>query len=88
MIELAGWLARDCPPGVTRDAPPKRTPAAHVTVARRADDALVEALASEQWGPLAARWTFDRLALMHSHLESDGARYETLHEATLYAAGR
>jgi 2'-5' RNA ligase len=88
VLETAAWLARDCPEGIARAAPPKRSPAAHVTVARRADRALVEALQTERWGPLRARWTFDRLVVMRSHLEPQGARYETLHEATLYAAGR
>lgn len=83
LIGLAADIATRCPPGVTQGAPPKRTPAAHLTVARRADHAVVRALREQRNGPLGVSWTVDRLALVRSHTEPAGARYETLHEAAL-----
>jgi 2'-5' RNA ligase len=86
MLAIADRLAAGCPEGITAGAPPRRTPSAPLTVARRADRALVEALASERHGLLDATWPADRLTLVRSHLEPGGPRYETLHEAALYAA--
>lgn len=83
LIELAAAVADACPVDITSGGPPKRTPSAHLTVARKANDALVRALRDHACGPLAARWTVDRLQLVRSHLEPTGARYETLHEVTL-----
>ena len=60
---------------------PRRTPAAHLTVARRADQGLIESLRAQDMGELSATWTVDRIALVRSHLDGAGARYETLHEA-------
>lgn len=83
LIELAAAVAEGCPDDITSGAPPKRTPSAHLTVARKADDALVRALRDHALGRLEANWTVDRLQLVRSHLEPGGARYETLHEAAL-----
>jgi RNA 2',3'-cyclic 3'-phosphodiesterase len=88
VIGLAGLLAADCPADLTSGAPPRRTPSAHLTVARGHDARVVEDLAAERWGRPEERWRADRVALLRSHLERTGARYETLHEATLYAGGQ
>ena len=87
VLVLADELAARCPEGLTNGPPPRRTPSAHLTVARRADADLVADLGQQRLGPLAASWTSDRIALVRSHLGSDGSRYETLEEAPLYAAG-
>lgn len=86
MLTIADRLAAACPDGITIGAPPRRTPSAHLTVARRADGALVEALSEQRHGPLWAAWHADGIALVRSHLGPGGSRYETLHEAALYAA--
>lgn len=86
IIDTADQLAAACPADVAAGAPPRRTPAAHLTVARRASRPALDDLAEERWGHLAASWRVDRLALLRSHLEPAGARYETLHEARMYAA--
>ena len=83
LIELAAAVAEGCPTDITTGPPPKRTLAAHLTVARKADQALVRALSEQAHGALQAGWTVDRLQLVRSHLEPGGARYETLREATL-----
>jgi 2'-5' RNA ligase len=85
-IGLADRLAAACPPDATTGALPRRTPSAHVTVARRADLALVSDLRAEGHGPLRVGWLLARMALLRSHLGPSGARYETLHEVTMYAA--
>jgi 2'-5' RNA ligase len=87
VVGLAGRLAIDCPADLPVSGPPRRTPSAHLTVARSADRAVLDDLASERWGRPEERWWVDRLALVRSHLQPSGARYETLHEAALYAAG-
>jgi 2'-5' RNA ligase len=84
VIELSGHLAVDCPDDITA-GPPRRTPSAHVTVARAAQRELVADLASDRWGHPEARWQARSVALLRSHLERHGAHYETLHEAALYA---
>jgi 2'-5' RNA ligase len=83
LVELAARLAAACPPDVTTAAPPRRTPSAHLTVARRAGRAVIEALHDEAHGPLGAAWTVDVLELVRSHLGAGGARYETVHRAAL-----
>jgi 2'-5' RNA ligase len=67
---------------------PRRAISAHLTVARRADEALVAALRAEALGPLRAAWTADRLVLMRSHLGRAGARYESVHESPLAGPAR
>ena len=86
IIDTADRLAAACPADITAGAPPRRTPAAHLTVARRASRLALDDLAAGRCGRLAASWSVDRMALLRSHLEPAGARYETLHEARLYAA--
>jgi 2'-5' RNA ligase len=83
IIETATLMADVCPADITDGPPPKRTPAAHLTVVRRADEAVIDALRRQAHGRLGVGWTVDRLQLVRSHLERDGARYETLYEATL-----
>lgn len=83
LIEAATLAAERCPPNITGGLPPKRTPSAHLTVVRRADEAVVQALRDQRHGPLGVGWTVDRVQLMRSHLEPGGARYETLYEGTL-----
>jgi len=83
LIETATLTAERCPHGITDGPPPKRTPSAHLTVGRKADEAVIEALRAQACGALGVRWPVDRIQLVRSHLAPDGARYETLHEATL-----
>jgi 2'-5' RNA ligase len=83
LIELAAALAEHCPSDITTGPPPRRTPSAHLTVARRADRAVIDALRRQTYGPLAVTWTVDRLGLIRSHLGPDGAHYETVHEVPL-----
>jgi 2'-5' RNA ligase len=87
VLAMADRLARGWPDGVTTGGRPRRTPSAHLTVARRADRTLVEAFTEERHGPLGATWLADRVALVRSHLGPAGSRYETLHQTALYAAG-
>lgn len=86
VIELASLLASDCPRVLSGGSLPRRTPAAHVTVARAAEQRLVEDLATDRWGHPRARWEARTVALLRSHLGPRGAHYETLHEAALYPA--
>ncbi len=83
LIELAAALAERCPTDVTLGPPPRRTPSAHLTIARRADEAVIDALRRQAHGPLAVSWSVDRLGLVRSHLGPAGARYETVHEVPL-----
>jgi 2'-5' RNA ligase len=86
VIETAERLAHGCPSDITEGAPAKRTPAAHLTLVRRADAAVIEALRSQTHGPLGVEWDIEEIVVVRSHLEPGGARYETLHRSTLYAA--
>jgi 2'-5' RNA ligase len=63
--------------------PPRRAPGAHVTVARRADHALVDALQSEQLGGLEIGWTAEHICLFRSHTGPGGSMYERLLEVGL-----
>ena len=83
LIKAATLAADRCPPDLTEGPPPKRTPSAHLTVARKADREVVQALREQTHGRLGVRWEVDRLQLVRSHLDPGSARYETLHEATL-----
>lgn len=83
LIESASLLADGCPPDITDGPPPKRTPSAHLTLARKADEAAIRALRDQAHGPVGVGWRIDRIELVRSHLEPSGARYETLHEARL-----
>jgi 2'-5' RNA ligase len=83
LIEIASELATACPDGITVGGAPKRTPSAHLTLVRRADGAVIEALRAQAQGPLSVEWSIDRIHLVRSHLEADGARYETAHESAL-----
>lgn len=83
LIDAAALTAARCPADITDGPPPKRTPSAHLTVVRKADDTALGALRDQAEGPLGIGWRVDRIGLVRSHLEPAGARYETLHEATL-----
>lgn len=83
LMEAASLTAAACPSDIAHGRPPKRTPSAHLTVARRADAALVRALRERSFGPLGMGWRVERVELVRSHLEPGGARYETLHESTM-----
>lgn len=83
LIETADRMAHECPADVTTGAPAKRTRAAHLTVVRRADAAVIEALRAKSHGPLEAEWRIRGIVVVRSHLEPGRARYETLHESTL-----
>lgn len=88
LIAMVDRLAAMCPPDMTLTSAPRRTPSAHLTVARRAGQALVDDLRDERLGPVRAGWAITALALLRSHLGPGGSRYETLHEAALYAAAK
>lgn len=81
LIEAATRLASACPAGIADE--PLRTRSAHLTLARRTDRTLIDAFVSQAHGPLGVGWHVDRLQLVRSHLEPAGARYETVHVATL-----
>ncbi len=83
LIEIAADLTAACPPGINGGSASKRTPSAHLTLARKADEALLQALRTQACGPLGVTWRIDRIELVRSHLEPGGARYETLHQASL-----
>ena len=83
LIRAATLVADRCPPDLTEGARPKRTPSAHLTVARKADREVVRALREQMHGRIGISWEVDRLQLVRSHLGPGGARYQTLHEATL-----
>jgi RNA 2',3'-cyclic 3'-phosphodiesterase len=84
VIGLAAALARGLPEGLTRDRRgPRRTPDAHLTVARRADRGLVAALRDQALGPLRTAWRADRIVLMRSHLGPGGSAYEEVGARTL-----
>jgi 2'-5' RNA ligase len=83
LIEGASLLSDGCPSDITEGPPPKRTPSAHVTLVRKANEAVAQALRLQVRGPLGVRWEIDRVQLVRSFLEAGGARYATLHEATL-----
>jgi 2'-5' RNA ligase len=83
--ELSGHLDVDCPHDIAAGTPPRRTPAAHVTVARAADRDLVQDLAADRWGHPEARWQARSMTLLRSSLGPRGAHYETLLETSLYA---
>jgi 2'-5' RNA ligase len=85
LMELAGHLAVGVQECITSGPSPKRTPAAHLTVARGAGRHAVRDLATERWGRPGERFVADRVMLLRSYLEPTGARYETLHGAALYA---
>jgi len=76
---LSDALAERIPPAaIAGQRAPRRAPAAHLTVARKATQALIDDLAEERYGPVAAAWTADRIVLMRSHLGPERARYGTL----------
>lgn len=83
LIETATLTAGRYAADITIGASPKRTPSAHLTVARRANEEVMKALHDQAHGPLGVEWTVDRVQLVRSHLEPAGARYETLHEGAL-----
>ncbi len=82
LIKLAQGLADACPPMVG-GPPPRRTPSAHLTLARKADRSTIDALRSQALGPLGVEWEVDRVELIRSHLGPDGARYETVRQVAL-----
>ncbi|CAN5836891.1 RNA 2',3'-cyclic phosphodiesterase [soil metagenome] len=86
VIELAEDLDRAVRCVPLGGAQPRRAPSAHVTVARRAEVALLRALELEVLGSLGIGWQVDRVHLMRSHLDADGARYEVLRAAPLSGA--
>ena len=57
-------------------------PRPHVTVARRIDEAFLDAL-RDCADELRLRWRFDRVVLYRSHGEPGGSRYEALAERLL-----
>lgn len=83
LIALAISAAQGCPPDITDGPSPKRTPSAHLTVVRKADQAVIRALSDQAYGHIGVDWRIDRIGLFRSYLEPAGARYVTVHEATL-----
>jgi 2'-5' RNA ligase len=88
VTDLGRWLEAEVASGIEpgREAP-RRSPGAHLTVARRADAELIGSLHGRDLGPLEAAWMADRVALVRSHLGRGGATYEVLHEAALAGPG-
>jgi RNA 2',3'-cyclic 3'-phosphodiesterase len=85
---LADALAERIPAGVLAGGrAPRRAPAAHLTVARSATQALIDDLAAERLGPARVAWTADRIVLVRSHLGPERARYVTLGVARLGEPG-
>jgi RNA 2',3'-cyclic 3'-phosphodiesterase len=79
VIGLASALAAACPGDVMSGSrAPRRTPAAHLTVARRVAPELVEALRTESLGRLRTDWQATRLVLMRSFLGPAGSRYQEI----------
>jgi 2'-5' RNA ligase len=81
-------LAQDLADSMTALGPgdrrgPRRSPSAHITVARHAPPALLRdpAFLHPPDPPIA--WHADRIVLFRSLLERQGARYEVLHGAPL-----
>jgi RNA 2',3'-cyclic 3'-phosphodiesterase len=59
-------------------------PAPHVTIARRADRALIDALGRRSLGDVSAGWLADRVVLYRSHTGTPaGSSYEPLAEVRL-----
>jgi 2'-5' RNA ligase len=59
-------------------------PNAHLTVARRAKEQLIEVMRAESLGQTRVTWTADRLVLYRSHTGTPaGSTYEPLAEAAL-----
>jgi 2'-5' RNA ligase len=88
VIALADALLAACPDDLTLGATPRRTPSAHMTVARRVDEELIASLRAAAYGLIGATWRADRVALFRSHLTSSGSTYEMLHVAPLDDAPR
>lgn len=70
------------PAGDGQPLAPRRMPP-HVTVARHATPALIDALASRQLGPIDVAWTATEMVLYRSHPASGGSVYERLHAVQL-----
>jgi 2'-5' RNA ligase len=83
VIEIADQLFSACPTGIVSGSAPKRTPAAHLTVARRAQPQAIAALRRQAFGGIGATWAVTGIVLTRSHLGPDGARYETVHRSAL-----
>jgi 2'-5' RNA ligase len=83
LLALARAAADGCPPDITDGVPPRQTPSAHLTVVRRAHEAVIGDLREQRLGPLGVAWTVERVELVRSQLGRGGASYETLHAATL-----
>lgn len=62
---------------------PRRAPAPHLTVARKASQVLIDDLAAEAGGPVHVGWTAARIVLVRSHLDPDRARYALVAAAPL-----
>lgn len=62
---------------------PRRAPAPHLTVARKASQALIDDLAAEAGGPVHVGWTAARIVLLRSSLDPDRARYSLVAAAPL-----
>lgn len=83
LIEAAALLAQHCPPDITGGPPPRRTPSAHLTLARKVERGVIDVLRVQALGPLGVDWEVGRIQLVRSLLDPAGARYETLHGVTL-----
>ncbi len=81
---IGGWLEATVAGQTAGGREPRRSPSAHLTVARRASSELIRYLEEAPPATLRVTWTADRIVLFRSHLERTGARYERLHEAHLH----
>jgi 2'-5' RNA ligase len=84
ILALGSSFATSLPAEVTGSRlSPRRSPAAHITVARKVDQPLIDALRRQQHGPLRVAWTADRICLFRSYTGPGGSVYEVLEEAML-----
>ncbi len=88
LLTLADRLGQEVASEVGGIVPPKRTPSAHLTVARKVDADVITMLRERRHGSIEASWTSDRMILVRSHLGPDGPRYETLHVARCTLPGK
>jgi 2'-5' RNA ligase len=83
-LRLAEEMAEAVMPlGVGDRRGPRRSPSAHVTVARRAPAGLLRDPSFLRVPDPPIRWRADRVGLFRSLLERHGSRYELLHAAML-----
>lgn len=61
----------------------RRTPSAHLTIARRAGPDAIAALRDQRLGTLGVGWRVEAIELVRSRLDPRGVTYETLVRSAL-----